>query len=295
MVFFSIKTRKKAGFYAPFHANHPLTNRNNRVCLNIMAFEADFCPLHKEQSMNRYTIFLLFISFLSFQFASIYAMDLASRQPLKRSKTENVAVIVVSKKEYNAALDQSLTQIDENGCTVLHVAAAEGNLKMCQDLLSRGADPRTQNKEGQSVLHVAVSENRYEIVQQLLQGMPKKAKQERILSLLSVLRLYRVPCPLRLKILSRLPELVTAYPSLCKKLLPLFMTFEELYAANLNPQLRLLELKNASGQTAYDIAKNHKNGFMARMTKPQNRIAVCKEEIEQLFVQNKPDSKENKE
>ena len=51
---------------------------------------------------------------------------------------------------------------DKDGRTALHVAAAEGLLRMCKYLLRRGADPNAQTLTGQTPLHFAVAAARNE-------------------------------------------------------------------------------------------------------------------------------------
>ena len=51
---------------------------------------------------------------------------------------------------------------DKDGRTSLHVAAAEGLLRMCTYLLKRGADPNAQTCTGQTPLHFAAAAARNE-------------------------------------------------------------------------------------------------------------------------------------
>lgn len=226
-------------------------------------------------------------------YGMLHAMDRIelNASPLKRSRTENLPL--VPKVDYRVALDAALKQVDEDGNTVLHIASTEGNVGMVQDLLSRGANPCIQNKQGQTALHSAVSNNHHEIVQQLLQGMPKKAKRERIITFLRVLRQHRMPADLRLTLLSYLPELVTAYPRLCVLLVPNYIAFDQVCSAQITPQLELLNIQDGQGLIAHAIARNNRNGFMARMTNPKNRPEVCKEELTSLL--KNPTNIENRE
>lgn len=235
---------------------------------------------------------------LSSMHGTLYAMhNLSLSSSSKRLKDANGAPvqIVPSKAEYVAALDAALLQVDDAGATVLHVAASEGNLVMCRDLLARGASPLCQNNQGLSPLHCAVIGNNHEIVQQLLDGMPNAARRERIITVLCILRRYHVASDIRRKLLSYLPDLITAYPKLCKIIVPNYITFEQLCSAHSAPQIQLLELKDKEGRTAHSIAKNNRNSFMARMIYPKNRMQVCKDKLTQLLQNPRTVSKENNE
>lgn len=214
---------------------------------------------------------------------------------LKRSRLENNTQAVPSEAEFRAALDAALLKVDDDGNTVLHGAVADGNLVMCRELLASGASPLTQNKQGLSPLHCAVLGNYHELAQQLLDGMPNKAKRERIFTVLCILRRLSVPAVLRLTLLSYLPDLITAYPRLCKTLVPHYITFLQLCSAHCAPQVQLLTLQDKEGHTAHSIAKNNRNNFMARMTNPKSRISLCEEQITQLLHNPYTAPKENKE
>ncbi len=233
---------------------------------------------------------------LSNAHGTLNAMEKFRSSPLKRSRVENGAQVVPSKVDYIAALDAALLTVDDDGTTVLHAAAGDGNLVMCRDLLARGASPLWQNKLGLSPMHCAVAGNHYEVVQQLLDGIPNGAKCERVVATLCILRRYHIPLDLRLTVLSYLPDLIAAYPGLCKRLVPNYITEEQLRSAHYASQVKLLKLQDKEGRSAYSIAKNNRNGFMARMTNPSNRMAACKEKITHLLEDTTPaDSKENKE
>ena len=50
-----------------------------------------------------------------------------------------------------------LNKCDDHGNTLLHVAAQNGNVKIAKMLLSKGANPNHQNKEGQTPGHFAIA------------------------------------------------------------------------------------------------------------------------------------------
>lgn len=246
---------------------------------------------------NKIATSLLLLSITFALTGRLNAMDVADKNPnpLKRSRL-GPSIIAPSKADFIMALDKAAHEIDENGCTALHAASASGDLNMCKKLLSRGANPCALNNKKQSSLHCAVEGNHYKVVQQLIDGMPRSAQRKRLMAALCIMYRNALPKDLRLLIASYLPELITAYPRLCQRLVPHFITFAQLHTARYAPEIKLLSLKDDSGQNAYAIAKNARNGFMARMTNPENRIAVCNEQLNQLLDRNIPsENKENKE
>lgn len=240
-----------------------------------------------------YLFFLLALTALN----SLNAMQSANLTPFKRSKFENnqLGARGETKAQYNAGLDKALQEIAEDGSTILHTAIAQGNIALCCDLLSRGADPLVQNKKGQSALHLAVEYNNHVIAEQLKAGMPKMAKKERLFAALCGLHRFRMPRDIRRKVLSNLPELIIAYPSFCRSLISSeIITLTQLSTAYAEPLRTLLNAKDSTGITAYMMAKNRRNGFMARMTKPLGIEDVCKEEIiKLLYGTQKTETKEN--
>jgi ankyrin repeat protein len=65
------------------------------------------------------------------------------------------------------------------GNTLLHVAAADGDAREVQRLLSAGADPRIRNREGRTPLQVAVMLERSDVLPLL--GRPSDAHVEELL------------------------------------------------------------------------------------------------------------------
>ena len=49
---------------------------------------------------------------------------------------------------------------DENGCSLLHYAAAQGHKEIAELLIAKGADVNAKNKLGMTSLNVAVLMNR---------------------------------------------------------------------------------------------------------------------------------------
>lgn len=232
-----------------------------------------------------FTISLLLLPCISF-----------SMEGLKRARQENnVAQTISSKKQdYLAALDAGLLRVDPlTGDTVLHCAAQEGNAILFKELLSRGGNLSLCNRALETPLHIAVRENYPDIVQQCIDGMPKEARRARICAVLHVFKMFPLPKDVQKSILAYLPELTIAYPKLCKMLVPAYITEEQFIAAQTTPLCTLLSKINAQNLTAYDIAKNHRNNFMARMTNPIKKVASRKEELHGFF--QKPPSPENKE
>ncbi len=50
-----------------------------------------------------------------------------------------------------------MNKIDEYGNTMLGLACQNGNMKLCKFLLSKGANPNHQNKNGQTPAHFAIA------------------------------------------------------------------------------------------------------------------------------------------
>lgn len=56
------------------------------------------------------------------------------------------------------------------GYTMLHIAAAKGNLPMTKLLLKKGSDPNAQDSHGWTALHLAVEQGHQEIANLLLES-----------------------------------------------------------------------------------------------------------------------------
>ena len=66
--------------------------------------------------------------------------------------------------------DADLNRANENGTTLLMVAARRGNLESVRALLKRGADPRARDHDGQTVLHYALPSKNRALISELLRA-----------------------------------------------------------------------------------------------------------------------------
>lgn len=224
---------------------------------------------------------LTFILLMGTQAQAMHSLE-ESKQPLKRSKLENG---VITQTSYKDALDKAVHTKDALGMTALHGAAYNGDYQMCSDLLSRGASAREQDTFGNTPLHYAVEKNYIQITELIINSVPTRAKKERMLALLCLLRRIGVVKDVYSHILSHLPELTIAYPRLCAKLIKENrLSADQLAASVCQEQIALLTLANKEKRTAHDIAKGMGNTLMRRTTNIEKRPAICIEEVEDLLA-----------
>jgi hypothetical protein len=82
------------------------------------------------------------------------------------------------KREMETCSKENLNEVDDDGNTLLHLAAESGSLYFVKYLLAHGADISLQNKEGNSALHLAVQQGYFNIVNEML-GMSQAAKDRK--------------------------------------------------------------------------------------------------------------------
>lgn len=86
------------------------------------------------------------------------------QEMLRANKTEEAKKQFMTPGEINAQ--------DENGDTVLHVAAEMNDAQLCSWFIFNGADPEIKNYNSDTPLHVAIAHNSYEAAEAIIKGAP---------------------------------------------------------------------------------------------------------------------------